>query len=157
MQWASAVLLSHLLTFTHHTAASFQVTLVLNLEMSSLHGPVLMWHGMLDIMTHQVVSIGQIYSSCSRNKRKQSDLVTFWKNNNAKTVTKKGCCLAALTGGWNRDGDALDGCNNRKGATWFQLPAGFHVSLQRGSLCWDHNPGIHMLNKRNWRKKQTTQ
>lgn len=25
-------------------------------------------------------------------------------------------------------------------------------SLQRGSLCRDHDPGVHVLDERNWRK-----
>lgn len=150
MSFSSIVVLS-VLTRTHHTAASFQVTLVLNLETSSLHGPVLMWHGTLDIMKHQEVSISQIYSSCSRKKRKWSVLVTFWNdnynNNNTKTVTEIGCGLAALTGGWNHDSDALDGCNIRKVFS-FRVVFLFHCSGEAfvgimilESICWIRGTG----------------
>lgn len=40
----------------------------------------------------------------------------------------------------------VDGCNIQKGS---HLMAAL-ISLQRGSLRRDHDPGIHMLNERNW-------
>lgn len=42
----------------------------------------------------------------------------------------------------------VDGCNIQKGS---HLMAAL-ISLQRGSLRRDHDPGIHMLNERNWRE-----
>lgn len=142
--------------------------------MSSLHGPVLMWHEKLDITTIRRFKLAKFTHPAPEPQKKKksassravsgldyfnfryivgivSVLVTSWSNK-AKTRTERGCCLAALTGGWNRDSDDLDGCNIQKGCHLISASSSSLVSLQRGRLCRDHDPGIHMLNERNWRK-----
>lgn len=126
-------------TCTHHTAAHIlQVTLAgFELDMSCLYGPVTL--------------VGGLSTWPPPGGRYRHRCPVYPSNMKSKFKDKKREGLAAPTGSQHGKSKALDKCNFQK---WCPVQMTW-ISLQRGSLCRDHNPGIHILNKRNWRSRKS--